>query len=354
MSLPATPDDFTVQLLNQHLARSANWEHGSFENITISIPHGALDGMSASVYQIDGELNAGVQMSLIAKLRDAGGSPQAVRGSHTEINFYRDIAPIAGVTTPNTYVAEFDSEKQLTLIVQEKLDSGTIGTIETYLPTADLTRIVLALAAMHAKWWNTDELANLDTARTFEEVFDAGAKLFKSGAYDFGRFMEQYGEHVHPDLIKYFQSGNQWLDSIRAGFSSNRTLCHYDVAAKNLSLPKDLSLPPVFFDWSLLARGSIGIELAVIVAYSLRIEEHHRIPEILDLYLEEMRSLGVTDLSRETLWNDVRYGLLVRLAAPVALTSRNHPPAHDLAPTILPRITSAVLETNAMELLKDV
>jgi len=64
-----------------------------------------------------------------------------------------------------------------------------------------------------------------------------------------------------------------------------------------------------------------------------------------------MRKSGVSDLSTETLWNDFRHGLLVRLAAPVALASRGYPPADALALEILPGITSAVLTTNALELV---
>jgi hypothetical protein len=110
------------------------------------------------------------------------------------------------------------------------------------------------------------------------------------------------------DLANMARPYAKWGPRIRAGFSSNRTLCHYDVAAKNLSLPKDPFKPPVFFDWSLVTRGSIGVELGQVVAYSLSVEEHHRIPEVLDDYLEAMRELGVAELSRDTLWNDVRYG----------------------------------------------
>jgi hypothetical protein len=65
-----------------------------------------------------------------------------------------------------------------------------------------------------------------------------------------------------------------------------------------------------------------------------------------------MRGLGITDLTKEILWDDFRYGLLTRLAAPIALTARDYPPANDLALELLPRITSAVLESDALELLE--
>ena len=102
----------------------------------------------------------------------------------------------------------------------------------------------------------------------------------------------------------------------------------------------------------MLIRGSIGVEMAVILAYSLRIEDHGEMFELLDHYLETMHGLSITGLTRDTLLNDFRHGLLVRLAAPIALASRNHQSAHDLTLEILPRITSAVLASDALELLE--
>jgi hypothetical protein len=350
--IPATPEELSVDLLNDHLARSDKWEKGPFESINITLPHGSLDGMSGSVYKIFGLFESGDSIPLITKFRDIGGSPEQLGGSPAEINFYRNIADIAGVASPLTYVAEFDQSSGYTMIIQEHLAEGTVGSIQTYLSVVEVTRIVRALAGMHAKWWNSVELANLKSVRTFEEVWDAGAMLFASGVYSGRRFYEKYGDRVHPEVVSFFDSDTHWGPIVRSGFSSNRTLCHYDVAAKNLSLPKDPTEPPVFFDWSLLVKGSIGVELGQVVAYSLRIEEHHRIPEVLDSYIESMRELGVVDLSRDILWEDVRYGLLTRLAAPIALTSRNYPPAEALALELLPRITSAVLATNAFDLLE--
>jgi hypothetical protein len=349
--IPTTPEELSADLLNEHLKLSKKWDFGPFEAIDISIPHGALDGMSASVYKIDGRLAAGEQVALITKLRDTSGSPKTHSDTPAEILFYRDITDIAGVASPLTYVAEFDESSGNKMIVQQYLNEGTIGTIQTCFSLEDIPRITRSLAGMHAKWWNSNALANLSNIRTFEDAFDSGTKLFASGVFSGRRFYEKYGEHVHTEVVRFFDTDNHWGPVLKAGYSNNRTLCHYDVAAKNLSLPKNPTEPPVFFDWSLVTRGNVGIELGQALAYGLSLDDHHRIPEVLDDYLETMRMLGVVNLSREVLWNDVRYGLLTRLAAPIALTSRNHPPADALALELLPRITSAVLATNALELL---
>ncbi len=349
--LPSTAAELTVELLNRHLALAANWQHGPFESIGIE-PFGGMDSMSAAVFKIDGVLDSAGSISLIAKLRDVGGAASAFEGCRHEILCSRELAKVAGVESPETYVAELDVSTCRLLLVQEHLDDRTVGNIKTSLDISDINRITKALAGMHARWWNSDCLSRLTAVRTFEDAFANGARQFESGVYSGKRFLERYGKHVHPEVARMYGSNQSWSSTIQNGFSNNRTLCHYDVAAKNLSLPKDPSRAPIFFDWSLVIRGSIGVELGQIVALSLDVDEHDHIPEILANYLESMNRLGVDDLTYGSLWNDVRYGLLTRLAAPIALASRDYVPAHDLALEILPRITSAVLASDALELLE--
>lgn len=354
--LPASAVDLTAELLNQHLSVSSKWRFGSLESkqsLPLEIvPLGGIDSMSRSVFKVTGQLVSGKPMTLIVKLRNFSGSPTAQSGSRHEVIFYRDLADIAGVDSPEAYVAVYDDETNRMLVVLEYLEDGEVSTIDTNLDMNQIDRITTALAGMHAKWWNSPELAKLSQVRTFEQVMEGGAKRFASGAFSGHRFLEQYGELVHPKIYKVYSSPIQWGPKLQAGFSSNRTLCNYDVAAKNLFLPTDPTQPPKFFDWELLIRGSIGVELAVILAYSLRVEDHGKMFELLDHYLETMHGLGVTELTRDTLRNDFRHGLLVRLAAPIALAGRGHQSAVDLALELLPRITSAVLASEALESLE--
>ena len=79
--------------------------------------------------------------------------------------------------------------------------------------------------------------------------------------------------------------------------------------------------------------------------------EHSRFPEVVRYYHDRLLAGGVTDYAYETMWQDFRYGCLVRLAAPIALAARGRPGSDELALTLLPLITSAVLATDALELL---
>jgi len=76
------------------------------------------------------------------------------------------------------------------------------------------------------------------------------------------------------------------------------------------------------------------------------------LPAMLEYYLSEMGALGVDDQTYEPLWDDFRFGCLIRHAAPIALTSRGYPDADALAMAILPRVRSAVLATTALGLLE--
>jgi len=353
LDIPSSHDALTAEYLNDILKKSGRWNLGLFDSIKVSTPDGAADGMSNSIYQLDGELKSCKTIRLIIKLSDAGGSTGAQRGDQHEVIFYRELAEIAGVSSPMAYAAEFDKATQRKMIVLEHLGAfGEIGTIHTYLDVSEIERIVIALAGMHSKWWNTAELSSLTNVRTFEDAIAGGAEQFASGHYSGKRFIDKYDEHLNPEIREIYAAPNAWNTRLISAFSGNRTLCNYDVAPKNLYLPHDPTALPKFFDWSLLTRGSIGIELAVVLAYSLRVEDHGKFEQILETYLKTMRDLGVSDLSWDTLWNDFRRGLLIRLAAPIALTSRDYQPAHELALELLPRISSAVLVSEAQELVE--
>jgi hypothetical protein len=61
--------------------------------------------MSNAVWRIDGILALGLKTSLIVKFRDKGGAKSADQGGMNEVLFYSELADIAGVESPESYVS---------------------------------------------------------------------------------------------------------------------------------------------------------------------------------------------------------------------------------------------------------
>ena len=293
----------------------------------------------------------GESLDLLVKLHNPNVPPQTRPKSSGEAYFYKFVASRSRVPTPETYIAEFDEQMGRLLIVQEFLTNGRIGTAETMLNANDQKRVLAALGKMHAHWWNSPELAQLHGIRTGKAAFQHGMELFESGAYDGNKFLSRFADQVHPVIANYYGASTPWGPEIRDGFSFNTTLCHFDCSAKNIFIPDDQSQDPVLFDWGQVIRANVGIEIAQFLFSTTDTTAPNRFPDLVRYYHHQLLAGGVTGYTYGTLWDDFRYGCLVRLAAPIALASRGNPAGDEIALTLLPLITSAVLATNALELL---
>lgn len=350
LQLPETPEEITAELLNAVLEPSVDWNGPQIVALEMQV----LESPSGNAFRADLEFEDGRHDSVFLKMHNASVLAVARMDYYGEVYFYREVASKSGVPTPKTYFAEWDEVNARQLIIQEFLTGGSIGTAETLLEQRDQERILSVLAEMHARWWNSPELEQLTGIRTGEQAMESGRKQFQSGKLDGRKFLERFGDHVHPKIAELYRTvyTGDIGTRLRNGFSPNITLCHYDISAKNIFLPDDLQKRTVLFDWGLVVRGYVGVELAQFLATTTDPAEHDRLSDLLRFYHSALSAGGIADYSFDTLWQDFRYGCLVRLAAPIALASRNNPRADALALTILPLISATVLSVDAIELLK--
>ncbi len=353
--LPETIADVTPEWLNAALSQTPALSPPPIRDggHIISLVHQPLKAMH--VFRATADLETGEgrreSLDLLVKLHRPG-APKLARGAYAgEAYFYSEVASRSVVPVPRTYVSEYDDRTGRLLIVQEFLTHGRIGTAETMLGADDQRRVLSTLANMHAHWWNSPALSELHSVRTGASAMQSGIDRFKSGALDGRAFLSRFGDRVHPVIAEYYESSSIWWPQLRDGLSGNVTLCHFDVSSKNVFLPDDPARDPLLFDWELVVKGNVGIEIAQFLFSSTAPTEHRRFSELVRYYHDQLLAGGVTDYAYETLWNDFRLGCLVRLAAPIALASRGNPAADELAMILLPLITSAVLTTNALDLI---
>jgi hypothetical protein len=312
-----------------------------------------LEPAGGSVYRCSAVCGGGAQQDLLVKLRRPsaqGARPGVCPG---EVYFYQHVASRSGVSVPETYLARWDERTGRYLIVQEFLAEGRTGSPTTMIDRHDQEKILASLAEMHARWWNSPELGRLDGIRTAADAMQSGIDRFRSGALDGSVFLDRFGDLVHPLVARFYRAagGGGISEKVRDGFSEHATLCHYDVSAKNVFLPDQEGLPPVFFDWELVVRGNVGHELAQFLSASTVPAEHGRLHSLVRFYHEELTGRGVKDYGFNEMWTDFRYGCLARLAAPIALAARGNPRADELALTLLPLVSAAAISTDAFELL---
>ncbi len=347
--LPDTVDQITPGLLNRLLSKHPEWN----EPPVVAIETTPLESPGSSTYRADLALENGSSKPVVVKLHNVQTPPDIRRNYSGEVAFYQEVAAKSGVPTPVTYVAEWDEPAARQLIIQEFLTGGRIGTAETMLNKQDQERVLSVLAEMHAHWWNSPELDRLTRIRTGSQAMRAGIEQFRSGRLDGRKFLVRFGDRVDPRIADYYRHahGPETGKRLAESFSSNITLCHYDASAKNIFIPDDTNSRPVLFDWGLVVRGYVGVELAQFLATSTDPGEHDRLQILLAFYHDRLRTLGIDNYSFDKLWNDFRCGCLVRLVAPIALAARGNPRADALALTLLPLLSATAISVNAFDLV---
>lgn len=352
-SLPETIDGLTPRLLTALVRNSPHWRGGEIRSVRTALLKDA--GMTSLAYRVEAEL-AGQDApcrhrSLFVKMHRPGARKWEYPPAAAEVFFYNHLAHRSGMTVPETWFAHYDLESSRYLLVQEFLDPDCIGDARTMLSRADLTRVLRSMARLHATWWDSPELAELSMVRDQAALMKGGIDRMVSGEIDIPGFVKRYRRLIGPAARRHY-SRMAKSKPRPLPLSGHTTLVHYDISAKNICLPDDPALPPVIFDWGLLARANPGVDVATFLTYSTSNEDHDWWPELLHGYLDALATFGVDDYSFDELWLDFRSGVLMRQVAPVALFTRS-PAALELALVLLSIVNAAAVTTKAFELLEE-
>jgi len=75
----------------------------------------------------------------------------------SEVEFYRQLGPIAGIPVPHCYFADLDlSTGFFVLVLEDMKDSRLIDFVKPLV--SDIEQAIDHLAPFHARWWNSPRL----------------------------------------------------------------------------------------------------------------------------------------------------------------------------------------------------
>src|SRR3712207_2081737 len=147
--------------------------------------------MASGVVRIhlEGE-GTGLPASVIAKFPPADPGPRALLRAmgffDREVYFYRVLAASTPVHTPRCHVAEIDRETGDAFLLLEDLSPGRNGSTVAGGTVEEVALTLLALARMHAHWWEDAAVVDQPWARlpsmlapsAVLEVFERGWSSF--------------------------------------------------------------------------------------------------------------------------------------------------------------------------------
>ena len=253
--------------------------------------------------------------SLFAKFSSDKPSVRAhvhARGLYwRDVHFYRDVAPLVSLRTPRCYHAAIDMESGHSLLLLEDMSGGRSGDVLTGCSTADAELILRQAAALHARWWDSPQLAQWKWLPGYDTEPNPATDDYH-GAWPL--FRRKYAELIPDWAVETAEQALARVAGIRRCLEAcPPTFTHGDLGLDNVrfDLP---DAPMALFDWQISMRGPGARDVSWFLVRSLPVEQRRcEEDHLVRVYHEALVDAGVSDYPLESLWRAIKLGALLAL-----------------------------------------
>lgn len=248
LSVPASEAEVSTEWLSAVVARS---DPGLVTEAGPGQRVGEGFGLASRCYRyrLSG---AGRQQAVVVKLWHTGTGTGSC-----EVEFYRDVAPRAGIRLPRCYHGAVDRQSGRGVLVLEDVAAVRQGDVLTRLDLGDSLRLTATIARLHASWWQHPDLTGLGWLRSQRaDTRDAGWYDARMPAY-----LRRFGPPDDPlaaRLLVGIEAAVRGTDHLLAGYPP--TLTHTDLHLDNVVFGADGE--PVVLDWARPAQAPGVLDLA--------------------------------------------------------------------------------------------
>lgn len=253
----------------------------------------------------------GVPQSLFAKfsLGDQEMRARYAQMYKSEVNFYREIAPLVGLRTPRCYFAGMDVDSGHSLLLLEDL-AGRAGDNLVGCSTGEAEKLFGRIAAFHARWWESVQLSRWKWLPSYGEDYPAWMSYRLLKAWPI--FRRKYDEMLSGWVVSAAERALRQIPEIFQTFAAGpTTFTHGDFALDNVrfDLP---DAPLVLYDWQLVRRAPGARDISWFLVRSLPISQRRADEDYLvRSYYEALVEAGIHDYSLENLHHHIMLGYLV-------------------------------------------
>ena len=227
-----------------------------------------------------------------------------------EIGFYRDIGDAVGVPVPTCYFSELLEDSNQFVMLLEDLAPGVPSDQVIGTSRETSREVIEQFASLHAKWWNSDRLADYDWARWLikEMPMEQGLALLQESmkqAEATGKF-DAYPEMKRlmpllPPLFKFDPPPPFPF-----------TLTHGDLRSDNIIEPSPEGGRFAVIDWQLAGIGDPVSDIVRWLVQSISIEDRRETEQdLLKLYHDRLVEHGVRRYSYRKFINAYKLNLVV-------------------------------------------
>jgi len=325
--IPLTPGDVTPEWLTAALTDSSVLRHGRVSEARwqrVGQDYG-FTGIIGRVQLRYRNARGDPPASLIAKLpmaidADASGYRRAQERDpermdryyarcEREARFYRKT-PVA--FAPTLFYAAVDREQRRVVLLLEDVSGGRQGDVLHGCSVEDAELVIDHVAPFHASWWG-DRAAADGFPRPGP---DPQARQTRYAAR-VDHVVDMYRGRIPPEVHEIAEQLRTQLGAVAAALEArSATLIHGDLHLDNMIFDtRGRGRSVTVLDWQTVALGSPAWDVAMFLSSSLSVEDRRAAEgDLLDRYVRQLSSHGVSDYSLEELRQEYGLALLVLLA----------------------------------------
>lgn len=311
---------------------------------------GSDRGMLGEIFLLDLTYQPGASgpaqvVAKFAALRDGPLASAQRGGAHErELRCFNELLSDTPVAAPTNYGTWYDPDTAHFLLLQSAVDADHEVDQIVGLDTADAKLVLHQVAQLHARWWESSTLADLEWVPRLD---GAGRvhNLTTIATAGWGKLCETLGDELTRDEQALGDDFPHQLEAaLRALADKPSTLIHSDLRADNLLFAPDHSLVTLI-DWQGCGIGPPSFDLAYFLSQSLSVENRRRHEdELLEYYRSELAAAGVELTSqqvRDGYAESMVYGLAIGCALPL-ISDPNEPRVRALAAAVTRRSIEAI------------
>ncbi len=321
MNIPDGPEELSPCWLTDALRESGVITDATVESVRVdpaSVRKGNLGRLDRIVLEYD-HVEPGAPMSIITKFHPSEIELRkfVAEANRTEVRFYEEVAPNLQMHTPRRYFSAFDEDSGKSLLLLE--DLGRYRVVDE-IPgcTVDEAELITdRLASLHAEWWDSPRLHQLDWLQPFNKSFSVEITGHPVRSFD-GPLPESVREIGA--AIK-----DHYMDLFDLQSRPPLTIALNDIKIRHvLFSPERGSGDFAVVDFQLVVRARGVLDLARFYGGSLD-TELRRASEmmLLESYHKRLLASGVEGYSFEECLTDYRLGHLQNLADLMAIEAQD-------------------------------
>lgn len=305
--IPRNPDDVTAAWLGSVLGAQVR-------TVEVS-PIGT--GQTGATYRLsvgydDAASQADLPASFAIKLpsQDDTVRDRVAIGYRSEHAFYNDIADLVSIPVPHSYFCEIEDDGAEFALLLADLAPAQQGDQIAGCSAADALLAARALAGLHAPSWCDHKWSDFPGIAMPRPDADTAAGMGAVAKMASGITLDKLGDRMtaadRETLAASLAVVTPWLLTEPDRFA----LLHGDYRLDNMLFdPGHTAITIV--DWQTLGSGLPARDLAYFTATSLdpRIRAETE-AQLVDVYHEQLVTLGVAGYDRETCWRDYRLGMV--------------------------------------------